>query len=251
MFYQLSGGEAVFWQPLHTMFYEVDGKLAHFSILDRCEQALKAHVGNCVDRVDPLAFFVPVDSGGCALFKQRLRRWTEKGMVLGERVCFGPGLINSVWHNWNFASKHLQGHATDHPNVDGGVEGPSQKDFWRTECLGAAHTCRSIAHVVLGNPDRFAQVVQLREAEAVFGDDERLGFRDWVLVAILAVVDLASLRVLLELVHILFEEITGKAEQNVVELYVCVDEETLGVQEVESLEGVHQDFLGKGDGKVA
>lgn len=83
MLNQLSGGEAIVRQPLHTMFYEVDGKLAHFVILDRREQALKAHVWNCVNGVDPLAFFVPVDSGDSTLFKERLRRWTEKGMVLG------------------------------------------------------------------------------------------------------------------------------------------------------------------------
>lgn len=156
-----------------------------------------------------------------------------------------------MWHDWNFAGEHLQGHAADHPNVDGSVEGPSEKDFWCSECLWAAHSRCGIAHVVLGYSNRFAQVVQLREAEAVFGDDERLRFRDWVLIAIFAVVDFASLRVLLELVHILFEEIAGKAKQNVVELDVGVNEETLSVQEVEGLESVHQNFPDKGEGKVA
>ena len=156
-----------------------------------------------------------------------------------------------MWHNRNSAGEHLQGHATDHPNVDAGVEGPPKKDFWRSEGLWAAHSWGGIAHVVPGDPNGFAEVVQLRNTEAVFCDDERLCFRDWVFVPIFAVVDLASFRVLFQLVHILFEEITGKTEQNVVELDVGVDKEALSVQEVESLESVYEDFLSKGEGKVA
>jgi len=249
--HQLSSGEAIFRQPLQTLPHEVDGNLAHFLVLHRFEQALEAHAGDGMGGVNVLALFVPVNSGACALFEKRLWRWTKKGMVLGECVCFGPRLVNSVWHDRDFPGEHLQGHASDHPDVDGGVEGSSKKNFRCSEGLRAAHAWCGIAHVVFRDPHRFAEVVELWETEAVFGDDEGFGFGDRVLIAIFAVVDLASLWVLLQLVYVLFEEVAGEAEQNVVELYVCVNEEALSVQEVESLEGVHQNFFSEREWKVA
>lgn len=251
MLHQFSGGEAVSRQPLQTLLHEVDSNLSYFLVLRRREQALEAHVGNGVDRVNPVALFVPVNAGGGALLKKRLRRWTKQGVVLGECVYFGPRLVDSMRHNRNFASEHLQGHATDHPNVDGSVEWPSEENFWRSEGLWAAHSRCGVAHVVLWDPNGFAEIVQLWETEAVFGDDERLGFGDRVLVAIFAVVDLASFRVPLQLVHIISKEVTRKAEQNVVKLDVGMNEATFGVQEVKSLKSVHQDLLGKREWKVA
>jgi len=251
MLHQLSGGQAISRQPLETFPYEVDGKLAHFLAFHGYEQALEAHVGDGVDRVNPFAFFVPVDAGVGALRKECLGRRPEQSMVLCKCVCLGPGLVDPVWHDRNFAGEHLQGHAADHPNVDGGVEGPSKKNLWRSERLGAAHSRCCIAHVVLWDSHRFAEVVQLRETEAVLGDDERFRFGDRVLVTVFAVVDLASFRVLLQLVDILFEEVTGESEQNVVGLDVCVNEEALSVQEVESLESVYQNIFGERNWEVA
>ena len=81
--HQVSGGEAILWQPLHTASHKVDGKLAHVLILDRREQAFEAYVGNGVDWVNPFALLVPVNARGCALVKESLRWRPEKGMVLG------------------------------------------------------------------------------------------------------------------------------------------------------------------------
>jgi hypothetical protein len=162
------------------------------------------------------------------------------GVVLCEGEGIYPWLVWTVWHDWDLAGEHLQRQAAHHPDVDLLVEWAAENGLWRAECLGAAHSGTGVAHV------------RHWEGEAVLGEDKWLGLCDRVSVTIAAPVDLTALWVLSELLRVTGQDVVvGKPEQDVVELEVGVDEFALDVQEVEGLEGVHEDLPGEGGWDVA